>query len=104
MRTWNTHPDWDNRPIRLSDEEKEDPYVVLDDFFSCFHLQDVRELLWDWLVAGLSCESGAYNTGYARSNLIFVYEKLERLIEASHGLYRKRKKRLKRKQRYEANR
>lgn len=99
MHGFNTHPVWENQPIRLTDEERKDLYGVLDDFFSSFHLQDVREVLWDWLVAALSSESGAYSTGYARSNLIFVYEKLELLIEASHGLHRRRKKSMKRKQR-----
>ena len=100
MRRFNRHPDWDNRPLRLTDEEKQNLYGVLDDFFSSFHLQDVRELLWDWLVAALSSESGAYESGYARSNLIFVYEKLETLIEAAYGLHRRRKKSMKRKQQF----
>lgn len=104
MRTWNTGPGWENRAIRLNDEERRDPYVALADFFSCFHLQDARELLWDWLVAALSAENGAYTTGYARSNLIFVYEKLELLIEAAFVLHRKKRKRLKRKQRFAVNR
>jgi hypothetical protein len=103
MRTLN-RPDWDNQPIRLNEEEKKDLYLVLDDFFSCFHLQDAREMLYDWLVAALSSECGTYSTGYARSNLIFVYEKIELLIEAAHGLQRKRRKSLKRKQRHEERR
>jgi hypothetical protein len=104
MHSFNTHPQWTNRPLRLSDEERQNLYGVLDDFFSCFHLQDVREVLWDWLVAALSSESGAYNSGYARSNLIFVYEKLELLIEAAHGLHRRRKKSMKRKQKFKVYR
>ena len=88
--------------MRLSEEEKKDPHVVVEDFFSCFHLQDVRAILWEWLVAALSSESRAYNTGYARSNLFFVYEKFELLIEAVHGLHRRQRKRLKRKQRLHA--
>jgi hypothetical protein len=102
MRSINRHPEWENRPLRLSEEERKDLYGVLDDFFSSFHLQDARELLWDWLVAALSSESGAYESGYARSNLIFVYEKLELLIEAAYGLHRRRKKSMKRKQRFKA--
>lgn len=102
MRTSNRHPEWENRPMRMNEEETKNPHSVVEDFFSCFHLRDVREILWDWLVAALSSESGAYNTGYARSNLFFVYEKFELLIEAVHGLHRKRRKRLKRKQRLDA--
>lgn len=102
MQGVNTQPQWANRPRRLSDEERQNLYGVLEDFFSCFHLQDVREMLWDWLVAALSSESGAYGSGYARSNLIFVYEKLEMLIEAAHGLQKRRKKSMKRRQKFRA--
>jgi hypothetical protein len=96
MRTVNTHPQLDNQPLRLTEEERQDPYSVLDDFYSCFHLQDIREVLWDWLVAAMSAESSAYNTGYARSNLVFVYEKLELFIEAVQVINKRRKKRQKR--------
>jgi hypothetical protein len=99
MRTVNTHPAWVNQPLRLTEEEKQNPYVVVEEFYTCFHLQDMREILWDWLVAALSCEHSAYNTGYARSNLIFIYEKLESLIEASSEINKRRRKNLKRRQR-----
>ncbi len=102
MHSVNTQHQWTNRPLRLSEEERQNLYGVLADFFSCFHLQDVRELMWDWLVAALSSESGAYTSGHARSNLIFVYEKLELLIEAAHGLHHRRKKSMKRKQKFKA--
>lgn len=98
MRRFNTLPGWENQPLRLSDEERQNLYGVLEDFFSSFHLQDIRAILWDWLVAALSSESGAYDSGYARSNLIFVYERLEMLIEAAYGLHNQRKKSMKRKQ------
>ncbi len=96
MRTVDTNPQLENQPLRLTEEEKQDPYIVLDDFFSNFHLQDVREMLWDWFVAAMSAESSAYNTGYARSNLVFVYEKLELFIEAVQVINKRRKKRQKR--------
>jgi hypothetical protein len=95
MRTNNNLSQLDNQPLRLTEEERQDPYSVLDDFFSCFHLQDMREMLWDWLVAAMSSESGQYSTGYARSNLVFVYEKLELFIEAVQVINKRRKKRQK---------
>jgi hypothetical protein len=45
MRTVNKHPNWENQPLRLSEDEKQNPYAVLEDFFSSFHLQDIREIL-----------------------------------------------------------
>lgn len=102
MDTCRTRPQLGYQPIRLTDEEKQNPHLVLDDFFSCFHLHESREILWDWLVAALSSESGAFGTGYARSNLFFVYENMERLIEATHAIHRRRRKSMKRKQKMEA--
>ena len=96
MRTINRNSQWENQPLRLTAEEKQNPYAVLEDFYSFFHLQDIREMLWDWLVAAMSSESGQYNTGYARSNLIFTYEKLELLLEATYTINRRRRKRRKR--------
>lgn len=88
-----------NQPIRLSEEEKQNPHKVLEDFFSCFQLQDLREMQWDWLAAALSTESGQYSTGFARSNLVFVYEKLELMIEAAHLIHKRHTKRQRRKER-----
>lgn len=99
MGTMNRHPQWEKQPQRLSEEERQNPYLLLEDFYSCFHVVDIREIMWDWLVAALSSESGAYTTGRARSNLIFVYEKLESLIEATNEINKRRKRKLKQKQR-----
>lgn len=96
MRTVNTHPTWENQPLRLTEEEKQNLYGVVEEFYRCFHLQDMREMLWDWLVAALSCEHSTYNTGHARSNLIFIYEKTELLIEATYEINRLRKRKKKR--------
>ena len=101
MRTTNRNHEWSNHPVRHSEEERQNPYGVLEDYYSCFHLQDLREILWDWLVAAMSTESGQYSTGYARSNLIFVYEKLEFLLEATYIINRRRKKKQRRKHRKE---
>jgi hypothetical protein len=92
MRTNNFHHQFANQPLRLNEEEKQNPYLVLDDFYSFFHLQDIREILWEWLVAAMSTDCGKYSTGYDRSNLIFVYEKLELLLEATSSIHKRRRK------------
>src|SRR5687768_13706008 len=96
MRTINPHPHLLNHPVRLTEAEKQNPHLVLQDFFSCFHLHDTREILWEWLSAALSTESGEYDTGYSRGKLLFVYEKLELLIEAAYQIDKRNKKRQKR--------
>jgi hypothetical protein len=96
MRTMNLPLHCLNQPMRLSENEKQHPHEVVEDFFSCFHLEDIREIMWDWLVAAMSCDSGQFSSGYDRSNLIFVYEKLELFIEAAHVINKRRRQRQKR--------
>lgn len=58
MHTIKHHPSGYNGPLRFTKEELQNPNLVLEDFHSSFHLQDLREILWEWLAAALSTESG----------------------------------------------
>lgn len=80
-----------NQPIRLTKQQQEDPMLVFDSFFDNYHLKDVREVLWNWLTAGLSSDNGVYQNGRSRSDLIFLYENVESLAEAAFLLLQKRK-------------
>ncbi|MDF2189823.1 hypothetical protein [Paraflavitalea sp. CAU 1676] len=81
--------DISNQPWRLSKEEQKDPQAVLSEFFINYHLNDLREVLWEWLCSGLCHDESWFQEGLHRSNLIFLYENLEKLAEASYLLYRK---------------
>ena len=84
--------------LRLSEEEQKAPQDVLKVFFDCYHLKDLHEVLWDWLLAALSTDSGIYDRGRERSNLIFLYQKLETLVEAAYLLnFKQPEKKAKRK-------
>jgi len=83
MRTVNHHPDWRNEPLRLASEEKAFPRLVIEEFFSHFHLDDARTLLWDWLTGAMASSHQMLSTPEQRANMIFFYEQLESLIEAS---------------------
>ena len=77
-----------NQLLRLDPEQQQDPTAVIRYFFECYHLKDLRELLWDWLLTALSSDNGTYSRGTDRSNLIFLYENIEKLAEAvylKHG-------------------
>ena len=78
-----------NQLTRLSQEEQENPAEVLNEFFESYHLKEIKEYLWDWLVAALSSNNGTYQTGEARSNLLFFYENIETLAEATFLLHQK---------------
>lgn len=83
MQTCNKQKQNHNQLIRLTKEQQQEPAAVLSYFFECYHLKDLRELLWDWLLTALSSDNATYAQGRERSNLIFLYEKLESLAEAA---------------------
>ena len=78
-----------NQLLRLTPDQQVDPKKVLAEFFATYHLKDVRELMWEWLCSGLSHGGTWFPEGIDRSNLIFLYENLEKLAEASYLLHRK---------------
>ncbi|AXY77646.1 hypothetical protein D3H65_28300 [Paraflavitalea soli] len=52
----------------------------LEDFFTNYHLKEVDEHLWDWLVAGITRENCLYSDAKERANLIFFYEQMNDLF------------------------
>ncbi|WP_315818789.1 hypothetical protein [Paraflavitalea speifideaquila] len=80
-----------NRLVKLNEEEIKNPVLVFDEFFDSFHLCDVRKELWDLLCSALSNNISWHETGSARSNLVFLYEQLEKLTEAAYVTHRRNK-------------
>ncbi|MBO9199528.1 MULTISPECIES: hypothetical protein [Niastella] len=85
-KSHNKHPLWHNQPLRLSEEHLNNPPLVFDDFFQCYHLNETREILWQWLTAIISSPGSISNEPLERSNHIYFYEKIEELIEAAFVL------------------
>jgi len=82
------YPEWDMYSRLLTNEEHADPDLVLEEIFDFAHLPEWRNILWNWLKITVS---GSYNTEATtpseRASILFVYEKLQRLIEASHLIH-----------------
>jgi HEPN domain-containing protein len=86
-----SNPGLEPPPCRLSGEEVNDPYLVLDQLFDFAHLPQVRGFLWDWLRLTVT---GGYNrkAGFrSRTSVLIMYEFMEKLVEAAHILYVRRK-------------
>jgi len=81
-KSYNKHPHWYNQPLRLTKEQRRDPLPVLDDFFECYHLNEVRQTLWEWLTEVLSSQRSVAIEPLDRNNHIYFYEKIEGVIEA----------------------
>ena len=82
MRSLNNHPDWHNQPLRLSEEELKNPRLIIEYFFECYRLQEVRQMLWEWMVEVVSSSRSISQEGQQRNEHIYFYEKMETLIEA----------------------
>ena len=83
MRSLNKHPNWHSQPLRLNEEELKNPRLIIDNFFECYHLQEVRQTLWNWVVEIVSSSRSISQEGQQRNDHIYFYEKLEALVEAA---------------------
>lgn len=88
-KTVNHHPEWHNTPLRLNEEERNNPHLVLLEFFQCYHLNDVREIMWGWTITVVSSPNSISADPHERNNHIFLYEKMEQLVEACWMLQKK---------------
>jgi hypothetical protein len=86
MNTFKLHPAFYNQPIRLSEEEQANPLEVLQDFFFCNQLQDIRPLLWNMVVTSLCMPHSVFDEAGQRQSLLGLYRDLERVLEAARLL------------------
>jgi hypothetical protein len=66
----------------LKEEEKRDPMVVLERFFSDYRLHEWRHSLWAMVETCLTTENSEFSDPEERGNLLLQYRDLERLLEA----------------------
>jgi hypothetical protein len=79
----------------LSAAETKTPLLVVEELFDFADLDDVRALLWSWLKVTIT---GTYHkelSATERSAILSLYEKLEKLVEASHLMHIERSARKK---------
>jgi hypothetical protein len=69
-------PDYHNQPLKLTNEEIDNPYIVIDEFFESYHLPDIRLCLDNWLQDGMAIESIESKTHFS------THEKIIRLVES----------------------
>ncbi len=69
---------------KLSEEEINNPSVVIHDLFDWAHFWQIRPILWDLFKATIT---GSYSKRYTkkeRFDIVTLYEHIEKLIEAAH--------------------
>jgi hypothetical protein len=72
-----------NLPVRLSEEQRENPASVLNDFFADYNLSEVREILNTNAEVCLTSDIHPYDAGERRADFIHFQQKLELLLEAA---------------------
>lgn len=76
-------PEFFDRPIRLTDEESENPHTVLHDFFTDYSLKELREILQANAEVCVTSDLYPYDTGERRADLLYFLHKTEILFEAA---------------------
>lgn len=80
------HEAWEMNPRKLSPEEVEHPEKVIEAFFQYAQLPEVRWLMWEGMKTLVTGNFVRLRTR-DRSNLIYFYEQVEKLIEGVHVLH-----------------
>jgi hypothetical protein len=71
----------------LPEDPQQQFLQLLEQFFENFHLKEVDEHLWNWLVAAITRENCIYSNAMERANLVFFYENLEELFKKCWQLH-----------------
>ncbi|RWY48320.1 HEPN domain-containing protein [Mucilaginibacter gilvus] len=79
--------EWSYYPVSLSKEQQQNPYLLLDDFFSQYTLPQYRAMLYDWLEHGLSSKPA--REFIEPLDLLTVNENLEKLFGAAWFIFQR---------------
>lgn len=84
----NLQPAWMNRTFTLSLPEVQNPFKVLQDFFLLDDLYGLRESLWEIIKSTVTGNFNKELDRNTRGDMVFFYENLEKVIEASYLLHK----------------
>lgn len=76
---------------KLSAEEINDPALVIAELFDLARLPQVRSILWDWLKSTVTGSYPKSLSNKERTEIIMLYEKIEKLVEAAHILHERKR-------------
>lgn len=83
MHHFNLHSEFYNKPILLTEEEKQDPSSVIRRFFEDVKLVEVRIHLYNLLEVALTRPNSIYSEANERDNVLCFIKHLEKVIEAT---------------------
>ncbi|HTI07424.1 MAG TPA: hypothetical protein VL832_02675 [Puia sp.] len=77
--------------LRLEEKERQEPFLVIEQFFSDYRLHECRHILWSMVEACLTSDYSDFSEPEERADLLLRYDHLEKLVEASYLLLKERK-------------
>jgi hypothetical protein len=81
------YPSWELHPRKLTQQEADKPFMVVNDFFDYASLPQVRDLMWQWLETTVTGSFAEELTGPERARVLVFFQQLEKLIEAAHVIH-----------------
>ena len=86
MQNFELHHEFYNKPILLTEEEKQDPLSVIREFFGDVKLIEVRIHLYNLLEVALTRPNTIYDDAGERDAVACFITQLEKAIEAAHSI------------------
>lgn len=77
-------PEFYNQLIRLSEEQRANPYDILEGFFCDYKLSELRNLLREMLETCLTTDEPPFGVAERRADLLLYIPKMEELLEAAY--------------------
>jgi hypothetical protein len=68
--------------MRLGEEDRQRPFLVIERFFADYHLHECRDYLWAMVEACLTTDNVVFGEPEERADLLLHYADLEKLLEA----------------------
>ena len=83
MQPFDLHPEFYNQPIWVTEEEKQNPTTVIENFFGDISLLEVRQHLSNMLEVALVSTNSIYTEPKERNEALCINKELEKLVEAA---------------------
>jgi hypothetical protein len=83
MSHFQQHQEFFDKPIRLSEDEENDPIKVIEEFFTDYRLSEIREINEETNRVCLTSDIPPFQDPEERDRLISFREREEKLIEAA---------------------
>ncbi len=84
MHNFELHPEFYNKPILLTEEEKKDPSTVIKQFFEDVKLVELRIHLHNLLEVALTRPNTIYDDSSERDAVLCFVKQLVKIIEAAY--------------------